>query len=269
MWNTKVHVVQKTLNCKIMDSQTKQRLHDINRRFYSIRAIDFDLTRVDPWRGWERVLARVKSRKDQEAVRVLDAGCGNGRFVEFLIKELQNPIVYLGIDESEALIQLARQRLTSQPSEKVRFLVANLLSQSTIPSGAYELVVAFGLLHHIPELELRRHLVRFLSERVAPGGILVLTHWLFGRDSRFDSHRLSWQRFNEETDEPIDLDSLEEGDHLLSFGDDVGPPRYCHAATEDEIRSLNLATGLELVDTFEADGRDGNLNHYSILLRPT
>jgi hypothetical protein len=60
---------------------------------------------------------------------------------------------------------------------------------------------------------------------------------------------------------------LESGDFLLSFGDKNGAPRYCHDFDESEFDQLVSATGLRLMDDFEADGRSGDLNRYAVLQR--
>ena len=66
-----------------MNPRTRLALNAINRGFYSAEAssASFSKTRDHPWPGWERAWSAT-----QDAARrsVLDAGCGNGRFAEFL-----------------------------------------------------------------------------------------------------------------------------------------------------------------------------------------
>ena len=79
-----------------MRAETRERLDGINREFYSAQSAAFDATRDHPWPGWERTLA-VAPAWPQDG-RVLDLGCGNGRFARFLAASGVDPFEYVGLD---------------------------------------------------------------------------------------------------------------------------------------------------------------------------
>jgi SAM-dependent methyltransferase len=139
----------------------------------------------------------------------------------------------------------------------------------------FDLIVLFGVLHHLPSLLGRRRLLEDLARALAPSGFLVLSFWQFGRERRFERRILDWSSHNEVSSETIDEDQLERGDFLLSWGnedqsprqgeDSLGARRYCHFADPQEALALAGSLGPGIVDRFESDGRTGNLNLYFVL----
>lgn len=255
-----------------MDEATAALLHDVNRRFYHERAEDFDTTRGSPWRGWRRLLEPLPSdlEPDNEGrFRVLDVGCGNGRLALFLEAERgRDAFSYVGLDSSLPLLALARRRLPG----RCRLLAADAVGESglaPIRPASLSLVAAFGLLHHVAGFTRRRALIQAMARLLRPGGMLWLSFWQFAREERFARRRVPWEEYNLSTTRPIDATRLETGDALLRWGEEeLGAVRYCHFSDREEALHLARDVDLELVDLFEDDGREGNLNLYLALRRP-
>jgi SAM-dependent methyltransferase len=244
--------------------ETALRLNRLNRAFYAAIAPEWSESRRHPWPGFERVLALAASLTASEK-RVLDVGSGDGRFGASLQQALAGQrFEYLGIDASERLLAYAQAR---ELGPHVRFERADFLEgESALPSGPFELVTLFGVLHHVPSFERRRQLLVELASRSALGGLLALTFWRLDRDPRFDKRVRSFSDYNAHAAEPIDETDLEPGDTLLGWGDqDV--VRYCHFPDPDETEALIAATGLPVLARFEADGRGNALNEYVIFSR--
>lgn len=259
-----------------MNEQTRARLAAINKDFYDSVAEEFSASRDHPWPGWEQVLSVLAP----ERLRVLDVGCGNGRFAGFLSERWKGPLAYLGIDSNEVLLTHAVTRAGQRPDRRrhLQFEQREILSarfRSDPPPGPYDLVVLFGVMHHIPSFEARRALLALLGAQLASGGLLVATFWRFAEDERLRTRRLSWEDYNARAAAPIDLGQLESGDHLLRFGARPGAegrvPRYCHftddAETERLIACTEKSSDLALETCFRADGRSGDLNEYLIFRR--
>jgi tRNA (uracil-5-)-methyltransferase TRM9 len=260
-----------------MNPETRARLNALNREFYRTRAPEFSATRDHPWPGWERVVERVRgSRADaaEEPLGVLDVGCGNGRFGEFLASAWEGRIEYRGLDASSELLEVARERTQALETLRARLECVDLLDDpqhergSALPDERFALVVAFGLLHHVPGSAQRLALVGALAERVAPEGWLAVSAWQFGRSERLLRRIIPWAEYA--TDDPIDPEQLEPGDHLLPFGDRDAAPRYCHHCDAEELDTLARAPGPAekwRLERFDADGRSGDLNHYLVWQR--
>ena len=97
-----------------MNEQTRERLLKINQRFYDDYAAGFGATRQKPWAAWETLLRGLPENFDPEAsepLRILDVGCGNGRFGELVAGVLERPLLYSGVDHSLGLLDQARHKL--------------------------------------------------------------------------------------------------------------------------------------------------------------
>lgn len=103
-----------------------------------------------------------------ENEKVLDLGCGNGRFYPLFEKR---KIDYYGIDFSSKMIEIAKEKY---PLGK--FWVRNGFDLS-FENNFFDKVYSIAVLHHVPSEELR---IRFLKEakRVLKNkGFLILTVW--------------------------------------------------------------------------------------------
>ena len=206
-------------------------------------------------------------------LRVLDVGCGNGRFGAFLAARGLTPDRYVGIDASPALLEDARLRLRAVPGAADRPMALELRAgdlavqpvDAALPDERFRLIAVLGVLHHVPGLAQRRALLGALAARLEAGGLLALAFWRFAAFERFERRLLGWEEYNRTAAEPIDSARLEPGDHLIRWGDGVGRQRYCHFASDAEMAGLLADLDLERVAEYAADGRSDDLNQYVLL----
>ena len=242
-----------------MNSLTQAALRRINRDFYSRYAADFDRTRhPGGWPGWRRVV-EAAPRLTGRPLRVLDLGCGNGRFALFLDRNpdlrSERPFDYFGIDSSAELIERARAACADRGH--IRFKIADIETRPP-DEATHDLVTLFGVVHHLPGFDNRRRALERAAEALAPGGLLAITCWQFADAARFESRRRDWG-----PDAGVDPAELEPGDHLLRWGPgDSEARRYCHHTDEDELD--RLVGGLPLTETarYRADGAGDRQNLY-------
>ncbi len=227
-----------------MDETTISRLNQINRDFYARIADAFDKTRQQPWPGWERLIPYLSP-----PLSVLDVGCGNGRFGLFLAQHLPGTIHYRGIDNNPILLQHAREALVDLDAD----LEVRDIMEYPPDEGQYDLVVLFGVLHHIPDR--RRDLIQALAQRVASGGLLAFACWRFYEYERFRQRIAPW---------PPDL-AAGPNDFLMDWRQGQQSVRYCHYVDDAEHRELIEASGLQEMITYRADGFTGDVNCYSLL----
>ena len=251
-----------------MNERTRNQLRALSLAFYEAHAEAFDASRIDlPWPGWNRIAAVLPDAR----IHVLDIGCGNGRFAQFL-HEAGIDFDYCGTDANAALIAAARERVGAAVGSACRFVVHDFLASaepgSDLPDEPAHLVTLMGVLHHVPSRAARLSLLRSAAARLAPGGLLAFTTWQFSGRARFERRQIAWSSLGSVLGEPIDEAELDEGDHLLRFGGDAtAPPRYCHQVSDAEFESWPEALGLAPLAEFRADGAEGDLNRYWLLKR--
>lgn len=253
-----------------MKTATIRQLNEINAKFYRLTSEEFSKTRGFYWQGWKQLEPIIKPLlKGKKQYKVLDVGCGNGRFGEFLFRRVvRKKLVYHGLDNSEALLTHARQRLGGLAFEKEFFtadIVESLLDATLadkLPHKKYHLITLFGVLHHIPSLKLREQLLHTLGGALTSGGHLVLTAWQFLNEERFLKKQIHPTLVN------VNPEELEEGDYIIDWLRGLSGHRYCHFTNDDEMEKLVRASGLTFRERYNADGKSGNLNAYIILQKP-
>lgn len=241
-----------------MKAETRAELSRINAQFYAKSAADFVQTRTRPWPGWSALLPHLPHLQHlpNEPGRVLDLGSGDGRFGRWL-RELRPDLAYLGIDQSPALLA----RAAPLPG-----LLGDVWALEALlpPGDRFAVILALGLLHHLPGRAERLAWLASLKDRLAPTGRLILSFWdveaaIRGRN-----------RLADPSQHGLDPSDLEPGDHLVFWGQAKASLRYCHHASEAEITEVIAAMApLQLRARFRADGRAPGLNRYLIFEQHT
>jgi len=248
-----------------MNRATQLALNAINQRFYAAIAAEWIETRKYAWPGFERIVARLPAAATREApLRVLDLGCGDGRFAQYLAEHTEH-LRYLGCDASSALLAHANTRGLGPRFEFCHTDFVSTPASTAIPGGEFDLVCVLGVLHHVPGRTARQLLLRELGARLSAHGLLAVTIWRLTDDPRFATRVVPFADYNRAAAEPIALDQLEPGDTLLRWGSAGAPARYCHFPDRHESEQVLGASGLRIVERFHADGRGGRLNEYALL----
>lgn len=246
-----------------MERETIVTLGSINRHFYTDHAEDFNDTRRHPWHGWQPILEKSRF----PGTSVLDVGCGNGRFLRALAKSELELREYVGIDTSISL--LSETTNVAKESDLKRVVLypidLSLDSLDLLPAGPFELIVAFGILHHIPSRGRRMDLLNALQRLLSPKGLLAISIWNFATRSRFSKHFVRWDELEGFGFPKVKTGDLDEGDYLLRWG--AHGLRYCHQADADEISLWRKSLEAGLVAHYHADGKEGDLNEYLIFER--
>lgn len=232
-----------------MTDETIQQLNNINRQFYETTAHEFDQTRGQAWTGWIPLKEHLSA-----PLSVLDVGCGNGRFGLFLAETLSAPIAYHGIDNNAQLLSYAQKSLDPLEHLQAKIEAYDIINEP-LPEQKYDLVVLFGVIHHIPSLENRHKFIQALAQRVNEGGLLVFAAWRFYEYERFRKRLVAW-------DEAL---SVEENDYLLDWRRGERALRYCHYVDDAELDNLVATSQMTELARYRADGRDDNMNVYSVL----
>jgi len=118
------------------------------------------------------ILAAIVERVYVPGTRVLDLGLGSGLVEVALFNRVSNAQV-VGVEQSEAMIALAEQRLAPYAGrcQIVRHDLADIESL-TLPERPYSVAFSVQTLHHIPH-EAQRALYGFVARLLPLGGVFL------------------------------------------------------------------------------------------------
>lgn len=243
-----------------MRNEIQAQLLALNRQFYATVGAEFDRTRQGLPAGMVQ-LAELLHRAGP-LLRVLDAGCGNGRFARALAQAgVQGS--YLGVDADAALLRLARKQTSALPNLVAEYRAADLAapdwSDALQDAAPFDAVISLAALHHFPGIALRRRLVADLAGLLASGGVLALSTWQFLTSARLSDKLAPWAEIG------LDPADVEPGDALLPWNQGAYALRYVHQLELPEVEALAADAGLQVVESFRADGKAGDLNLYVCL----
>lgn len=118
--------------------------------------------------------------------RILDAGCGTGNTSLSLAKHF-NHAYYLGIDNSNTSLSIAKKAATKEKLENLHFRKWDLM-EPMLDEAPVDIILCLGVLHHTADM--KRVLVN-LRNMLKKDGELYL--WIYGKHGRY-RHSLN-QRF--------------------------------------------------------------------------
>lgn len=229
-----------------MDKKYAEYLLNKTREDYNLIAEDFSRTRFLIWPEIKSLLDRYFFAGD----RVLDLGCGNGRFLKYFGEKMTD---YYGVDVSVNLIKIAKKIYP-----QAKFTVADALNLP-FSDDYFDKVASIAVLHHMPSKELR---IKFLKEAgrvLRPGGIMFLTVWSFREFKEF------FLLFKSIIWKTLRMSKLDKGDFLEPWANKT--ERYYHYFTKNELAGLAKKSGLALKEIGLIRNEKGNRRNTYLVLQ--
>ncbi|MFH1583149.1 MAG: class I SAM-dependent methyltransferase [Candidatus Falkowbacteria bacterium] len=233
-----------------MNKQTQKNLLEMVKRNYEEIAEDFDTTRKKYL--WPELLKLAEIVKDGD--RVLDVGCGNGRLLQAFG---QKKIEYVGVDNSEKLIEAARKnyelRITNYEFKNV-----DILELDKLPEKDFDFVFCIAVLHHLPGADLRLKALEQMKSKLKPNGKIILTVWNLWSQLKFRKLILKYGLLK-----MIGKNKMDFRDILFDWKNNRGEKisqRYYHASTKNELKKSAVAAGFKIEKAYQ-----DKYNYYFIL----
>jgi SAM-dependent methyltransferase len=238
-----------------MTPETEARLLALNRDFYRQMAVPFARSRARPQPGYQRLLVELP----EPCPSLLDVGCGDGRFGRYLLTH-QAITNYTGVDFSPELVATAQT--PGGPGFPGRFYQRDLSQPGCLDGlGRFAAIACLATLQHIPGRANRQRLLAEMGQHLAEGGRLLLSNWQFLSHDRQRRKITDWSAIG------LSSAGVEMNDYLLTWQRDGVALRYVCLIDEVETAALAQAAGLTVRSYFHSDGKEGDLNLYTILTK--
>jgi len=132
-------------------------------------------------------------KSSNEAIDILDLGCGYGRDAIYLARNINCRI--LGIDNSREAVEMARKTLADDLESRARFQCGDFRQ---MPEGKFDIVFTSNV-YHLLKTEDRDTFKNIINKRLKHGGMLFLSTLSpsdpehFGKGKRIDNDGNSFQ----------------------------------------------------------------------------
>jgi ubiquinone/menaquinone biosynthesis C-methylase UbiE len=154
---------------------------------YYERIDDAELTH-SWYRAMWTISASLLGERMHASARALDAGCGTGGYMRFLLDHGRFASV-TGTDIAETAVELARKRVPEAAT-----LVAPLRALP-FPDGSFELVVSNDVLQHVPDADVHASLLELRRVLTQNGALLLRTNG----SRRLRRERDDWRAYDAAT----------------------------------------------------------------------
>jgi SAM-dependent methyltransferase len=158
-------MVRRMPNSTAAPQRVRNRFREKAQQFDDLYEDERPLTRLLRPGLFRRRQLAADTVSEYSQPRVLDVGCGSGRIGEFVLEAGAGR--YVGIDFSEPMVDMARQRL-ERFDGRVELILGDFLEASL--DGPFDVVLALGLFDYLPNPD---EFSRRMFELCAPGGTLV------------------------------------------------------------------------------------------------
>ncbi|MCF7795484.1 class I SAM-dependent methyltransferase [Patescibacteria group bacterium] len=172
---------------------------------------------------FDEYIKEIYSKKGKK-LRILDAGCGNGRIIEYL-NSLGIEYDYLGIDNSKHQIESARNNYKNKPNVKFEF--GNILDIKN--KEEFDAIFCIAVFHHMPSQETREKVENEFYRVLKKDGYIFMTNW-----NLFQKKYLKYI-FNKDSRKNISRDTFIP--YKNNFGE-VLSERYYYAFFKSEIKRI-------------------------------
>ena len=228
------------------------------REPYSILAEIYDevMAHVD-YDNWADYVEGLIERFGNPHGLILELGCGTGSLAQRLAERLRRP--YVASDNSPAMLAVARKKLESLPSVRIKLVDFRHLPAEVEPATFDIAILAYDGINYATTLKELRRVLEGTAEILNPGGIFLFDQTTpansinnlpyFGDESEGDGY--SYKRSSS-----YDRKSRM---HTTTFvirmeGHTVKEHHVQCAFTRSEMAEIIHQTGFDLLGSFEAFG---------------
>ncbi len=199
-----------------------------NKQVYNRIAEFFSKTRSFLW---DDLRTPLFTKYVQPGCRVLDVGCGNGRLSQLFDERVD----YVGVDQSESLIALARKKFSHR-----QFVVEDM-EHLSFPKSSFDFIYCIAAFHHLATRDEQVQTLTRMKDILRPGGRMFMLNWnLHGEWAKKNIERGKWRHADQEQVIVVPW----------STGKEAVGDRLYYAFTLEEIAGLGREVGLRVEENF-------------------
>ena len=207
------------------EKKAKKMLNRVKDTYDAI-AKEFANTRQNPLKEFYIYVKYIKKTDF-----IVDLGCGNGR----LLLSMPEKVKYLGIDNNDKLLELAKK---THP--KNEFIVGNQL-KIPVEDKTADVLMNIRSFHHIPSKKLREIALGEMKRVLKKDGILIISVWNLWQFKYAKELILAVLR------SIITLGTYDYNDAFIAWGKKV--KRYYHAFRVKELLKLIERSGFTVIES--------------------
>ncbi|HKK54276.1 MAG TPA: class I SAM-dependent methyltransferase [Patescibacteria group bacterium] len=214
-----------------MRQKKQKEILEIVNNNYQVIAKHFSQTREQ--RMWPEIIDIAKRIPANS--KILDGGCGNGR----LANELKEGVDYLGVDNSNNLISIAKNK--NKDNENNKFQVLDIFELDKL-ADKYDYIFLVAVLQHIPSKELRNKALNKIKDTLKEDGEIIISVWNLVDNKKYKKQLQKSKYLNF-------FKGLDPRDLLFYWKNSQGEKlslRYYHAFTTKELKKLFIKCGLKV-----------------------
>lgn len=212
-----------------MKKDDSKSIRDDLKKCYGHIAHDFSESRKAHWPEFHFFSSFIPP-----GASLLDAGCGDGRFLRYL-EENKKSVEYTGVDFCPELLHIAKKKFPHH-----HFVLSDITAFDA--SSTFDRIVCIALLHHIPSRKLRLQLLRNFSELLHDQGLLLFSIWNLWQGRYWKAFAKSFLK------SMVPWLHHDPRDIFIPFGKGKHL-RYYHAFLPWEIRSLITKAGFSIEES--------------------
>ncbi|MFA6105764.1 MAG: class I SAM-dependent methyltransferase [Patescibacteria group bacterium] len=216
-----------------MDLKIAEAILKSNAIIYEKMAKDWAASRITPPEQLKELW-----NKYGKGNRLLDLGCGNGVAFSAVNKQITD---YIGQDISQTMLAAAdfyiKEHNTGTNPIRVKLLLGDVLN-IPLADASVDVVLCFGVLHHIPSSELRQKAIKEIARVLTPGGQLLMANWNVRCWHSVTRQKL-WHLWLGRS-----LPSLDKNDSWIG---EEKKNLYIHCFHKEEIKSLISKADLKII----------------------
>ena len=205
------------------------------KSFYNQESIKYSQTRKKYRSDANLILEAIQNHPNKD-IRIIELGCGSGRFLQHLELITDKNIIYTGVDLSENLLEEAK-KIPQKKHIKTNFVCKDMVSYLTeCNQETVDIIVGIASFQHLPNKKRRFLATKYMYRCLKYDGLLLMTNRSFSSRMIKKHRKILLQSIRRK----ITHRSKSEWNNLMipRKSNKICHKRFYHIFTKEELKHL-------------------------------